>query len=57
LDEQDETTGPTGDGVYKVRKVGRKKDKQKFLLVRSSCIGEYRRFTEDGDEKIIFQKV
>jgi hypothetical protein len=57
LDEQDGSTEPMGDGVYKVRKVGRKKDKQKFLLVRSSCIGEYRRFTEDGDEKIIFQKV
>jgi hypothetical protein len=43
----------SGDGVYKVRELG----DEKFLVVRKDMKGEYRRFTEDDGDRIIFQKV
>jgi hypothetical protein len=46
---------PKGDGVFSVRRL--KKGGEQFLRVRADMSGEYRRFTEDDGERIIFQKV
>ena len=43
-----------GDGVYKVR-VGNKQEK--IIQVRADMAGEYRRFTEDNGNRIVFVKV
>jgi len=42
------------DGVFKVRTGNHS---EKLLQVRASMSGEYRRFTEDNGNKIIFVKV
>ena len=43
-----------GDGVFKIRS-GHKFEI--LIQVRADMAGEYRRFTEDDGERIIFQKV
>jgi hypothetical protein len=43
-----------GDGVYKVR-IGN--NNEKLIQMSQVCHGEYRRFTEDDGERVIFQKV
>jgi hypothetical protein len=44
----------TSDGVYKVRSG---QHREKLIQVRADMAGEYRRFTEDNGQRIVFQKV
>jgi hypothetical protein len=48
------TENAVSDGVFKVRTGNHG---EKLIQLRAGSNGEYRRFTEDGGKRVIFEKV